>query len=80
MAKTFTRVQNEKLVAAQKDMIGSISESINKLYENAFAVSMQTSGDRTVVSFQIQNEDGSITIPEVLVPYCGFNKIGPKSK
>lgn len=27
-----------------------------------------------------QNEDGSITIPEVLVPYCGFNKIGPKSK
>ena len=27
-----------------------------------------------------QNEDGSITIPEVLVPYCGFDKIGPKSK
>lgn len=27
-----------------------------------------------------QNEDGSITIPEVLVPYCGFSKIGPKSK
>lgn len=25
-----------------------------------------------------QNEDGSITIPEVLVPYCGFDKIGPK--
>lgn len=61
MAVTFTRVQNEKLVAAQKDMIGSISESINKLYENAFAVSMQTTADRTIVSFQIQNEDGSIT-------------------
>ena len=60
MTVTFTRVQNEKLVAAQKDMIGSITESINKLYENAFAVSMQTSGDRTVISFQIQNEDGSI--------------------
>ncbi len=26
-----------------------------------------------------QNEDGSVTIPEVLVPYCGFGKIGPKS-
>ena len=60
MAITFTRVQNEKLVTAQKDMIGSIAESINKLYENAFAVTMQTTGDRTVVSFQIQNEDGSI--------------------
>lgn len=22
-----------------------------------------------------QNEDGSVTIPEILVPYCGFNKI-----
>ena len=38
MAVTFTRVQNEKLVAAQKDMIGSISESINKLYENVVKV------------------------------------------
>ena len=27
-----------------------------------------------------QNEDGSITIPEVLVPLCGFDKIGPKPK
>ena len=26
-----------------------------------------------------QNEDGSITIPEVLVPFCGFDKIGPKA-
>lgn len=27
-----------------------------------------------------QNEDGSVTIPEVLVPFCGFSKIGPKNK
>ena len=26
-----------------------------------------------------QNEDGSITIPEVLRPMCGFDKIGPKT-
>lgn len=26
-----------------------------------------------------QNEDGSVTIPEVLVPYCGFDKIEPKT-
>lgn len=26
-----------------------------------------------------QNEDGSVSVPEVLVPYCGFSKIGPKS-
>ena len=25
-----------------------------------------------------QNPDGSVTIPEVLVPYCGFDKIMPK--
>ena len=25
-----------------------------------------------------QNEDGSVTIPEVLVPLCGFDKIFPK--
>ena len=60
MAITFTRVQNEKLVAAQKDMTNSITDQINKLYENAFAVSMTTTGDRTVVNFQIQDEDGSI--------------------
>jgi len=27
-----------------------------------------------------QNEDGSITIPEVLVPFCGFSTIKPKKK
>ena len=27
-----------------------------------------------------QNEDGSITIPEVLVPFCGFDTIGPKTQ
>ncbi|WP_296028748.1 serine--tRNA ligase [uncultured Treponema sp.] len=26
-----------------------------------------------------QNEDGSVTIPEALVPYCRFDKIGPKT-
>ena len=26
-----------------------------------------------------QNADGSITVPEVLVPFCGFDKIGPKA-
>lgn len=53
MSKTFTRVQNEKLVAAQKDLTGSITEQIDALYKNAFAVTMSTAGDRTVVSFQI---------------------------
>lgn len=27
-----------------------------------------------------QNEDGSVSIPEVLVPLCGFDRITPKSK
>jgi len=25
-----------------------------------------------------QQEDGSIKIPEKLVPYCGFDRIGPR--
>ena len=27
-----------------------------------------------------QNADGSVSIPEVLVPYCGFDKILPKTQ
>ena len=27
-----------------------------------------------------QNEDGSVTIPPALVPFCGFDKISPKTK
>lgn len=27
-----------------------------------------------------QNEDGSVTIPPALVPFCGFDKISPKAK
>lgn len=27
-----------------------------------------------------QNEDGSVTIPQALVPFCGFDKISPKTK
>lgn len=61
MGKTFTRVQNEKLVAEQKNMTSSITEQINALYKNAYAVVMITAGDRTTVTFQLQNEDGSIT-------------------
>ena len=59
MNKFFTRVQNEKLVAAQKDLTGSITNNINALYANAYAVQMATSGDMTYITFSIQNEDGS---------------------
>lgn len=59
MSKFFTRVQNEKLIAAQKDLTGSITSTINSLYENAYAVQMTTSGDTTYITFSIQDEDGS---------------------
>ena len=29
---------------------------------------------------RVENADGSVTIPPVLVPYCGFDKILPKNK
>lgn len=73
MAVTFTRVQNEKLVTAQKDMIGSITEQINALYKNAFAVTMSTAGDKTVISFQIQDEDGSIKYRTICFSAVLFN-------
>jgi hypothetical protein len=66
-------VQNEKLVAAQKDMICSITEQINALYENAFAVTMTTAGDRTTVTFQIQNEDGTIANKNIFFSVLLFN-------
>ena len=36
---------------------------------------------RTVAALleNYQNADGSITVPEALVPFCGFDSIGPKT-
>ena len=37
------------------------------------------SADAKKAGLVLQNEDGSITVPPVLVPFCGFDKIGPKT-
>ena len=61
MSQIFTRVQNEKLIAAQKDITSSITGKIDDLFKNAYAVQVSTNGDQTYLCFQIQNEDGTIT-------------------
>lgn len=73
MGKFFTRVQNEKLVAAQKDLTNSIVNNLNALYENAYAVQMSTTGELTFVTFSIQNEDGSTKSVQVRLSSILFN-------
>lgn len=58
--KTFTRVQNEKLIAVQKDIAGSIVDKIDKLFEKAYAVTMRTEGVNTYISFDIQEDSGLV--------------------
>ena len=73
MTQFFTRVQNEKLVAAQKDLVNSIVNAVNTLYQNAYAVQMTTNGDFTFVTFNIQNEDGSTKTTQIRFSSILFN-------
>lgn len=70
-----TDYQSRRLNIKYKDDDGK-NKYVHTLNGTAIAV-----GRAMLAIFEnYQNEDGSITIPEVLVPYCGFNKIGPKTK
>ncbi|MBQ1972189.1 MAG: serine--tRNA ligase [Treponema sp.] len=70
-----TDYQSRRLNIKYKDDDGK-NKYVHTLNGTAIAV-----GRAMLAIFEnYQNEDGSITIPEVLVPYCGFSKIGPKSK
>jgi seryl-tRNA synthetase len=70
-----TDYQSRRLNIKYKDDDGK-NKYVHTLNGTAIAV-----GRAMLAIFEnYQNEDGSITIPEVLVPYCGFDKIGPKSK
>ena len=70
-----TDYQSRRLNIKYKDDDGK-NKYVHTLNGTAIAV-----GRAMLAIFEnYQNEDGSITIPEVLVPFCGFNKIGPKSK
>lgn len=70
-----TDYQSRRLNIKYKDDDGK-NKYVHTLNGTAIAV-----GRAMLAIFEnYQNEDGSITIPEVLVPYCGFDKIGQKSK
>ncbi|MBO5136869.1 MAG: serine--tRNA ligase [Spirochaetaceae bacterium] len=68
-----TDFQARRLNVRYKDDDGK-NRFVHMLNGTAVAVS------RALVAIieNYQNVDGSITVPEVLVPYCGFDKIKPK--
>mgnify|MGYP002858860844 CR=1 FL=1 len=70
-----TDYQSRRLNVRFKDDDGK-NKYVHMLNGTAIAV-----GRAMLAIFEnYQNEDGSITVPEVLVPLCGFDKIGPKKK
>ncbi len=68
-----TDYQSRRLNVRYKDDDGK-NKYVHMLNGTAVAV-----GRAMLAIFEnYQNEDGSITIPEALVPFCGFDKIVPK--
>ena len=74
MSKIYTRVQNEKFVAAQNDIIGSITETLNALFAKAFYFSTWTNDTKSYIAFDVQEEDGSIRRETISIPsmLCNF--------
>ena len=69
-----TDYQSRRLNVRYKDDDGK-NKYVHMLNGTAIAV-----GRAMLAIFEnYQNEDGSITVPPVLVPLCGFDKIGPKT-
>jgi seryl-tRNA synthetase len=66
----MTNYQTRRIQARYKNANGK-NELVHSLNGSGLAVG------RTLIAIieNYQNEDGSITIPEVLVPYVGFDKI-----
>lgn len=74
MSKIYTRVQNEKFVAAQNDIIGSVTETLNALFAKAFYFSTWTNDTKSYIAFDVQEEDGSIRRETLSIPsmLCNF--------
>ena len=69
----FTDYQARRLNIKYKDDDGK-NKYVHTLNGTAIAVGRAM----LAILENYQNADGSVTIPEVLVPYCGFDKILPK--
>jgi hypothetical protein len=74
MSKIYTRVQNEKFVAAQNNIIGSVTETLNALFAKAFYFSTWTNDTKSYIAFDVQEEDGSIRRETLSIPsmLCNF--------
>ena len=69
-----TDFQSRRLNVRYKDDDGK-NKYVHMLNGTAVAVSRAL----VAVIENYQNEDGSITVPEALVPFCGFEKIPSKN-
>lgn len=76
MSKTFTRLQNEKFIAAQNDVIKSITNAIETKFEKSYAATMWTTDNKSYITFDMQNEDGSISRDTICFPsmLCDFSE------
>jgi seryl-tRNA synthetase len=69
-----TDYQSRRLNVRYKDDDGK-NKYVHMLNGTAIAVGRAM----LAIMENYQNEDGSITVPPVLVPFCGFDRIGPKT-
>lgn len=76
MGKIYTRVQNEKFVAAQNDIVGSVTETLNALFAKAFYFSTWTNDTKSYIAFDVQEEDGNIHRETISIPsmLCNFGE------
>ena len=71
----YTDYQSRRLNIKYKDDDGK-NKYVHTLNGTAIAVGRAM----LAILENYQNADGSVTIPSVLVPFCGFDKIYPKNK
>ena len=75
--------EGQKIPKEWIDMIADGNEELAYEYLNKYVHTLNGTAiavGRAMLAIleNYQNADGSVTIPEVLVPYCGFDKILPK--
>ena len=70
-ASNCTDYQARRLNIRYKDNAGN-----NRIVHTLNNTALATSRAMIAILENYQNEDGSVTVPEILVPYCGFDRIG----
>lgn len=56
----YSALNQEKFNGLKKDIIGSISESIENLFNSSHVVEVRTEGNRTYLTFESVNDSGEL--------------------